>query len=180
MENALILKEENIAKHIYFIRGEKVMLDFDLAILYEVETRVLKQQIRRNIDRFPSDFMFQLTKNEWNELITNCDNLIGKYKYSPSLPYAFTEQGVAMLSSILRSKRALQVNIAIMRTFVQLRKLIDVNKDIAKKVEKLEAKYDEQFKIIFKVIKQLMVKKPVERRPIGYKIYNKDNNNKKN
>ncbi len=107
MGNALILKEENIAKYIYFIRGEKVMLDFDLAILYGVETRVLKQQVRRNIDRFPDDFMFQLTKIEWDELITNCDKLIGKYKYSPSLPYAFTEQGVAMLSSILRSKREL-------------------------------------------------------------------------
>ncbi len=170
MENALILKEKNIVNHIYFIRYEKVIIDVDLASLYGVETRVLKQAVRRNIKRFPSDFMFELTKNEWNELITNCDNLIGKYKYSPSLPYAFTEQGIAMLSGILNSDRAIQVNIAIMRTFVQIRKLMQSHKDLANKIEKLEQKYDEQFELIFNAIKQLIQKKAEPRKQIGFKI----------
>lgn len=93
----LILKEESIASQIFFVRGEKVILDFHLALLYGVETRVLKQQVKRNIHRFPADFMFTLTQQEWNELITICDNL-GRFKFSPSKPFAFTEQGVAMLS----------------------------------------------------------------------------------
>ena len=109
---------QNIQSKIYEIRGQKVMLDFDLATMYEVETRSLKQAVRRNTDRFPDDFMFQLTKEEWQELITNCDNLPETAKFSPSTPYAFTEQGVAMLSSVLTSKKALQVNISIMRVFV--------------------------------------------------------------
>ena len=99
-----MLPEEIITSKIYFIRNEKVMLDFDLAELYEVETRALKQAVKRNITRFPDDFMFQLTKEEWQEVITNCDNLPSKYKYSPITPNAFTEQGVAMLSSVLNSE----------------------------------------------------------------------------
>lgn len=108
-----VLKEGDLASFIFLIRGEKVMLDFHLAILYNVETRALKQQVNRNIDRFPEDFMFHLSKLEWNELITNCD-ILGNFKYSPASPYAFTEQGIAMLSGILKSKQAVEVNIAIM------------------------------------------------------------------
>jgi ORF6N domain len=163
-----VIKIENIASQVLFIRGEKVLLDFHLAELYEVETRALKQQIRRNIERFPEDFMFQLSKSEWKELITNCDNL-GSIKFSPSLPFAFTEQGIAMLSSVLRSKKAVEVNIAIMRTFVQLRKLMDTNKELATKIEALEKKYDEQFQIVFNAIKKLIHQENEPRKQIGYK-----------
>ncbi len=167
-----MLKPEKIASQIFFIKGEKVMLDFHLAVLYEVETRALKQQIRRNINRFPEDFMFQLTKAEWREVITNCDNL-STYKFSPFPPFAFTEQGVAMLSSVLRSKKAIEVNIAVMRTFVQLRKLMDSNKELKRKIETLEKKYDEQFQIVFNAIKKLIHQESKPRKPIGFKAKNK-------
>lgn len=164
-----ILKAENLATQMFFVRGERVLLDFHLAILYEVETRALKQQVRRNMDRFPEDFMFQLSTNEWQELITNCDNL-GSFKFSPSPPFAFTEQGVAMLSSILRSKKAVQVNIAVMRTFVQLRKLMDTNKELASKIERLEKGYDEKFHLVFNAIKELVHQESKPRKRIGYKF----------
>ncbi|GAI89756.1 unnamed protein product, partial [marine sediment metagenome] len=112
-----------IQQIIFNIRGQRVILDLNLAQLYKVETRALKQAVKRNIDRFPSDFMFELTKDEWKELITNCDNLPDAVKFSPALPFAFTEQGVAMLSTVLRSERAIKVNIEIMRAFVILRKM---------------------------------------------------------
>ena len=116
-----LLPIENL---IYEIRGKKVMLDFDLAVMYEVETRRLKEQVRRNIERFPDDFMFQLSKNEWNEVIANCDKLPDKVKFSPATPFAFTQEGVAMLSGILRSPVAVATNIRIMRAFVAVRQLI--------------------------------------------------------
>ncbi len=109
---------------IYEIRGCKVMLDFDLAAMYEVETRRLKEQVRRNIERFPDDFMFQLTKNEWNELVAICDNLPDGIKFIPATPFAFTQEGVAMLSGILRSPIAIETNIRIMRAFVAVRQLL--------------------------------------------------------
>lgn len=167
MDKFLTLRPEDIATRIFFIRGERVMLDFDLATLYQVETRVLKQQIRRNLDRFPDDFMFQLTKTEWQKLVTNCDNL-GPLKFTPSTPFAFTEQGVAMLSSILKSKKAIEVNIAIMRTFVHLRKILNTNKELAKKIDALEMKYDEQFQIIFDAIRRLIRQENKPRRRIGF------------
>ena len=105
---------QKIETKIYEVRGQKVMLDFDLSDLYEVENRALKQAVKRNIERFPNDFMFQLTKNEWHEVITNCDNLREGAKFSPATPFAFTELGVSMLSSVLRSKKAIQVNISIL------------------------------------------------------------------
>jgi membrane-associated protease RseP (regulator of RpoE activity) len=168
MNNLRSLKETNIASYIYFIRGEKVMLDVDLANLYEVETRALKQSVKRNIDRFPKDFMFQLTVSEWKELITNCDNL-GAFKFSPALPFAFTEQGVAMLSGILKGERAVSVNIAIMRTFVKLRQLIQGHKDLISKIDKLEEKYDNQFRIVFTALKQLIREDNKPRPRIGFK-----------
>ncbi len=167
-----VVKIENIASQVLFVRSEKVLLDFHLAKLYEVETRALKQQIRRNIERFPEDFMFQLTKPEWQELITNCDNL-SQFKFSPSLPFALTEQGIAMLSSVLRSKKAIEVNIAIMRTFVQLRKLMSTNEELANKIERLETKYDEQFQIVFNAIKKLIHQENKPRKEIGYKTNKK-------
>jgi phage regulator Rha-like protein len=113
-----------IQNKIYEIRGVKVMLDFDLAQLYHVETRRLKEQVKRNIERFPEDFMFQLSKQEWNEVIANCDNLPENMKYAPATPFAFTEQGTSMLSAVLRSETAVQASIAIMRAFVAMRQLL--------------------------------------------------------
>ena len=140
---------------VHWIRHEKVILDFDLAALYQVETRALKQAVRRNRGRFPDDFLFELTSQEMDALVSQ--SVIPSRKwFGGAVPYAFTEQGVAMLSSVLRSSRAVEVNIAIMRTFVQLRRLMDSNRDLARKIEGLEKKYDEQFAVVFEAIKQLV------------------------
>src|SRR5438046_10731862 len=150
----LALKPEDIAQLVFFIRGEKVMLAQHLAELYGVPVRVLNQAVKRNIKRFPADFMFQLTKEEFKHLksqivISSWGGLRG------ALPYAFTEQGVAMLSSVLSSARAVEVNIAIMRTFVQLRQLMDTKRDLARKIEALENKYDEQCAVVSEAIKPI-------------------------
>lgn len=155
------------------------MLDFDLAGMYEVENRSLKQAVKRNLERFPNDFMFQLTKTEWKELITNCDNLPKGIKYSPASPLAFSEQGVSMLSSILRSKKAIQVNISIMRAFVFIRQYALSNKDLTEKLKELEAKYNKQFKDIYEAINYLLKKDQEEiehkkRRRIGFKTGKQD------
>jgi len=168
MKSGLMLSEENVAGRIYFVRGIKVMLDFDLAALYGVETRALKQQVKRNQIRFPEDFMFQLTKSEWTELITNCDKLSINLRHLPVPPLAFTEQGVAMLSSVLKTHKAILVNIEIMRTFVQLRKLIYTNKELTIRIDKLEKKYDKKFKLVFTVIRK-MIEEPAKRTSIGFK-----------
>jgi len=144
------------------------MLDFDLATLYGLETRALKQQVKRNNVRFPEDFMFSLTKPEWNELITICDRLPINLRHLPAPPLAFTELGVAMLSSILKSHKAILVNIEIMRTFVQLRKLIYSNKELTIRIDKLEKKYDKKFKMVFTVIRK-MIEEPATRKSIGFK-----------
>jgi hypothetical protein len=168
-----IMSYQEIVSNVFYIRNKKVMLDFHLAVMYEVETRVLKQQIKRNRERFPEDFMFQLTENEWKELITNCDKL-GAYKFSPAIPLAFTEQGVAMLSGILRSPLAIKVNIAIMRAFVKMREILDNNKELKEKIEQLEAKYDKQFSVVFEAIKLLIQKDEKPRNPVGFKIARPD------
>ncbi len=144
---------ERIASKIYLIRGIKVMLDRDLAELYGVETRVLNQAVGRNIERFPKDFMFTLAREEImriSQIVTS-----SKIKYAKRVN-AFTEQGVAMLSSVLRSKRAIHVNIQIMRAFTQLRKMLSTHEDLKRKIESMEKKYDEQFQIVFEAIKQLI------------------------
>jgi ORF6N domain len=177
----LALKPENIVQFVYFIRGEKVMLAQDLAQLYGVPVRVLNQAVKRNIKRFPADFMFQITKKEFEALksqivISSRDDPHLRSQTVTSswgglrraLPYAFTEQGVAMLSSVLRSKRAIEVNIAIMRTFVQLRRLMDTNRDLARKIEALEKKYDEHFAEVFAAIKQLIAPPVPPKRQIGF------------
>jgi len=162
-------KPENLASLIFFIRGEKVLLDTDLAVLYGVEARALNQAVSRNRNRFPDDFMFQISTEEYEHIrsrfVTASDDTdrnssqsvmsTRKHRGLAYRPYAFTEQGVAMLSSVLRSPRAVEVNIAIMRTFVQLRRLMDSNRDLARKIESLEMRYDEQFSAIFDAIKQL-------------------------
>jgi len=167
-----VLKTENITPMIHWIHREKVMLDRDLAELYDVETRALKQAVRRNSDRFPEDFMFELRESEVEALVSQ--NVIPtKGIFGGAMPMAFTEQGVAMLSSVLRSKRATEVNIAIMRTFVQLRRLMDSNRELALKITDLENKYDEQFAMVFQAIKQLLaeddVRKQKPKRRIGFK-----------
>ena len=152
---AIVLKPENVAKLVFFIRGEKVMLDADLAQLYGVTTGNLNKAVKRNQARFPGDFMFQLTDKETESLIFQSGRSKGRGGRRHR-PYAFTEQRVAMLSSVLNSERAVQVNIAIMRTFVQLRRLMDSNADLARKIESLEKKYDEKFAAVFAAIKQLI------------------------
>jgi hypothetical protein len=195
----ILPKPENLALLVHVVRGEKVLLDADLAALYGVSTKALNQAVSRNRGRFPEDFMFRLSKEEFRHLRSHTvsssaddpaenrshivtgsteaslrsqfvtsetaepggnrsQTVTGSQKHRDPrlLPYAFTEQGVAMLSSVLRSSRAVEVNIAIMRTFVQLRRLMDSNRDLARKIEALEGKYDEQFAVVFNAIKQLI------------------------
>jgi hypothetical protein len=170
MENIVSIPAEDLIQQIFYLRGKKVMFDYDLATLYDMETRVLKQQVRRNLDRFPNDFMFELTRNEWEEVITNCDNLSVYSRYKPFPPFAFTEQGVAMLSSVLRSKRAISVNIVIMRAFVQLRQLLESNKELVQRIDELEGKYDKQFQIVFDAIRKMIRQENEPREKIGYRI----------
>ncbi len=163
-----IIPIESIAEKIIILRGMKVMLDRDLAELYGVETRVLKQAVRRNSERFPDDFMFELSYEEFKNwrsqfVISNSDKMGLRYP-----PMAFTEQGVAMLSSVLKSERAILVNIQIMRAFTRLRRMLADNEDLRRKIEEMESKYDKQFRIVFEAIQQLLAteEKPVKK--IGY------------
>ncbi len=160
---------EIIENRIFYIKGYKVIIDRDLAELYQVKTMVLNQSVKRNLERFPAGFMFKLTEKEKKELITNCDRFV-PLKHSSSLPYAFTEQGVAMLSSVLKSKRAIQVNIQIMQTFVRLRQLISSHKDLLHKIDELEKKYDMQFKVVFDALREIV--QPPEKRSkrIGFGV----------
>ena len=164
----IIPKPENLAKLVNVVRGEKVLLDADLADLYGVATKVLNQAVKRNLDRFPADFMFQLTPEEWERM--RSQTVTSSRRKLTAIPYAFTEQGVAMLSSVLRSQRAVEVNIAIMRTFVQLRRLMDSNRDLRLRIEAMETRYDEQFSQVFDAIKQLITddKTRKAKQPIGF------------
>jgi len=179
-------RPENLAPLILFLRGERVLLDSDLAALYGVEARALNQAVARNRRRFPADFMFQLTAGEFQSIRGRFVTASGgrnldssqtvtssrKHRGLTYRPYAFTEQGIAMLSSVLRSPRAVEVNIAIMRTFVQLRRLMDSNRNLARKIEAMEKKYDEQFAVVFDAIKRLIAedeaRKAQPRRRIGF------------
>lgn len=167
------MKLLEIENKIYEIRGENVMFDFDLAEMYGVETRVLKQAVRRNIDRFPKDFMFRVTESEIKDMVSQ--NVIpSKSKFGGAQPFAFTEQGVAMLSSVLRNKAAIAINISIMRTFVIIRKLALSHKEISEKLSKMEEKYDKQFNSVYEALNYLLEKEEkqksqAERPKIGYK-----------
>src|SRR3989338_5689118 len=145
---------ERIERAIFVIRGQKVMLDADLAELYGVLTKVLNQAVKRNKERFPVDFMFQLTKEEKDEVVTNCDHL-KRLKFSPTLPHAFTEHGAIMLATILNSPVAVQSSIQVVRAFVRLRQMLASNAELARKLDTLERKYDAQFKVVFDAIRQL-------------------------
>jgi hypothetical protein len=163
----LSIPPERIERHILLIRGQKVMLSTDLAELYEVAPRVLVQAVKRNRERFPADFMFQLSRAE----LLNLKSQIVTSSWGGArraAPYAFTEQGVAMLSSVLRSPRAVQVNIAIMRAFVKLREILASHHKLAQKLEEMESKYDAQFSAVFDAIRQLMQPPPKPRRRIGF------------
>ncbi len=169
-EGAALVPLERITNAIVLLRGHKVMLDADLAVLYGVETRALVQAVRRNTGRFPADFMFQLTTDEAAFLRSQTVTLkTGRGLHRKYLPYAFTEQGVAMLSSVLRSYRAVQVNIEIMRAFVRLRQMLESNTELAKKLDSLEKKYDAQFKAVFQAIRELMAPPISTKKKIGFR-----------
>ena len=160
--------QKTIEKKILLIRGKKVMLDRDLALLYEVPTKRLNEQVKRNIKRFPPDFMLQLTKKEFENLKSHFAT--SSWGGTRKLPMVFTEQGVAMLSTVLNSERAIMVNIQIMRTFTKLRELFATHKDLQRKIETLEGKYkqhDKQFKVVFEAIRQLLEPPPVPEKPKG-------------
>jgi hypothetical protein len=183
-----IIPAEQIALRIRHFRGERVLLDFDLAALYGVETRVLNQAVRRNADRFPADFMFQLSSKETETLsqlvtpsvpghdVSNSSQIVmssGKYRGKRYRPYAFTEQGVAMLSSVLNSESAVKMNIAIMRAFVQLRRALETNRELARKFSELERridKHDAEIAAILEAIRQLMAPPEKARREIGFHV----------
>ena len=177
MNDELILIENKI----YEVRGTKVMLDFDLAELYGIETRTLKQAVRRNIERFPEDFMFMLTKEEANNLIhigVSQNVIPPDYNFGVAMPMAFTEQGVAMLSSVLRSKVAIEVNISIMRAFVLMRQMAIGYEELSRRIEELEVSTDAQFNELYQALTQLLSqsKQQKERRPVGFVTYNRDKN----
>ena len=159
---------QTIQKKIYEIRGQKVMLDFDLAVLYEVQTKVLKQSVRRNIERFPDEFMFELTLAEFKNLRSQfVTSSYGGIRY---MPFAFTEQGVAMLSSVLKSPKAIQVNILIVRTFVLIRQYALSHKDLTEKLKEHENKFEDVYKAInFLLEKDQLITEQLERKPIGFK-----------
>ncbi len=162
-----VILAERIDRRILSMRGQKVMLSTDLAEMYEVEPKALVQAVKRNRDRFPADFMFQLTRTEFA-------NLKSQFVTSSwggarrAAPYAFTEQGVAMLSSVLRSPRAVQVNITVMRAFVKLREILTTHRELARRLKEMESKYDKQFKVVFDAIRELMTPSPRPRRRIGF------------
>ncbi len=170
-----------IQNKIFEVRGCRVMLDYHLAELYQVETRALKQAVKRNIERFPSDFMFVLTKEEANLLLSIgvSQNVIPPdYNFGVAMPMAFTEQGVAMLSSVLRSKIAIEVNISIMRAFVLMRQMAIGYEELSRRIEELEVSTDAQFNELYQALTQLLSqsKQQKERRPVGFVTYNRDKN----
>jgi hypothetical protein len=165
MKNISLIPQEIIENKIYLIRGKKVMLDRDLAVLYEITTGNFNKAIKRNTERFPEEFMFQLSKDEYNSLRFQI-GILEKGRHSKYLPYVFTEYGVAMLSSVLNSKRAIHVNIQIIKTFVRLREMIISNRQLRLKLEVMERKYDKQFLVAFNAIKCLIKKDKIEPKKI--------------
>ena len=170
-EQEHLIPVERIERRILFIRGQKIMLDIDLAELYGVQTKALNQAVKRNKDRFPPDFMFRLSKEEKAEVVTICDHL-SNLRFSPMLPYAFTEHGILMLSSVLHSKRAIQVNIAIMRAFVKLREMLSAHTEFRQKLAELERKLESHgghIRSLFDAIRQLMAPPKPKPRRIGFR-----------
>lgn len=167
------ISEQTISQKILLIRGQRVMVDADLAELYGVPTKVLNQAVKRHINRFPPDFMIRLTVKEKAEVVTNCDHL-HNLRFSKGLPYAFTEYGALMLASVINSERAVEMSLAVIRVFVRLREMLSVNKELAVKIHELESKterHDEEIRAIFDAIRQLMAPPPgPAKRPIGFHV----------
>lgn len=161
-QTELPIPVERIERGIFVLRGVRVMLDTDLADLYGVPTKALNQAVKRNADRFPADFMFQLDEKEKQQVVTNCDHL-RKLKFSPTLPHAFTEHGAVMLASVLNSPTAVQASLQVVRAFMRLRHLLASHAELAKRVEALERKYDRRFRVVFEAVKQLMA--PERKKP---------------
>lgn len=172
MNKRIMVPSERINRFILMIRGKKIMLDIDLASIYGVTTKRLNEQVKRNRDRFPQDFMFQLTKAEKNEVVAYCDHL-SRLKFSHVNPYAFTEHGAVMLSSVLNSSVAISASIQIVRAFVRLREIMAAHKDLAEKLNQVEKKHDRKFSIVFDALRQLMGPPSIKRKRIGYKMEQK-------
>jgi len=159
---------EAITARILSIRGRKVMIDADLAELYGVTTKRLNEQIKRNRERFPEDFVIQLSRPERDEVVANCDHL-ARLKFSPKLPFAFTEHGAIMAANVVNSARAVEMSVHVVRAFLRLREMIGSHKELARRLDELESKYDEQFKVVFDAIRKLMAPpEPKPRRRIGF------------
>jgi ORF6N domain-containing protein len=173
MEGKDLIPQEIIESKILRLRGKKVMLDRDLAVLYGVQTKTLNQAVKRNSKRFPNDFMFQLTEEEARELLRSQFVTLKRGKHYKYLPYVFTENGVAMLSSVLNSERAILVNIQIMRTFTRLREILGNHEELKRKIEQMERKYDGQFHVVFEAIRQLMAPPETKKRKIGFDLKEK-------
>jgi hypothetical protein len=177
------LRLGDIVSRIFYIRGQKVMIDSDLSSIYGVETKILNQAVKRNYKRFPVDFFFQLTEGEWSclrsQIVTldsssnNKQMTSGRGKYRKFLPYVFTEHGALMLASVLKSDEAIEASLFVVRAFIKLRELIEINKDLAKKIEELEARYDSQFSLVFQAIKELVHQKNEPVTPVGFRISGK-------
>jgi len=169
MNKSLVkLPTEHVERRILMIRGEKIILDADLAQLYDVSTKRLNEQVKRNQGRFPEDFMFQLTEAEKVEVVANCDHL-RKLKFSPTRPYAFTEHGAIMAANVLNSEGAVKASVQVVRAFIKLRQLLASNADLSRKLNELESKYDRQFSVVFDAIRELMTPPPSKARPIGFR-----------
>jgi ABC-type uncharacterized transport system fused permease/ATPase subunit len=166
--SSALVAVEAIASRVIVLRGERVLLDADLAVLYGVTTKAMNQAVKRNADRFPEDFVFQLTSEEKAEVVTNCDHLV-RLKFSPTLPYAFTEHGAIMAANVINSHQAIHTSVHVVRAFVRLRQMIATNKALARRLDELEARYDRQFKVVFDAIRELMATpEPKPRRRIGF------------
>ena len=157
-----------IEQAILLIRGHRVLIDADLAALFGVSNKALNQAVKRNLKRFPPDFLLRLTAAEKQEVVTNCDHL-KHLKFSRTLPYAFTEHGAIMAANVLNSDRAIQASVQVVRAFVRLRQLLATHEDLARKLEAMEDKYDEQFKVVFDAIRQLMLPPKTSKHPIGFR-----------
>lgn len=159
---------EPVESRILLIRGERVILDADLAELYGVSTKPLNERVKRNSRRFPYDFMFKLTETEKVEVVANCDHL-RKLKFSPNRPYAFTEHGTIMAANVLNSERAVQTSVQLVRAFLRLRQMLASNAELARELKELESKYDRQFKVVFDAIRLLITPPPSKHKPIGFR-----------
>jgi hypothetical protein len=162
-----LIQADVLQQRILFIRGQKVMIDSDLAEVYNVSTKALNQAVKRNSDRFPADFMFQLTQAEKDRVVTDCDHL-KKLKFAASLPYAFTEHGAIMIAAVLNSPVAVAASIQVVRAFVSLRKMLASNVELARKLATLERKYDTQFRVVFDTIREMMESPLSKKRKIGF------------